>query len=439
MSFSKYRQIIDRERGSFSRWNVIPNVQTIASYSFITQTIELSEFGSEDYKKALSGIPALQKKATVLLAHELRHWLDHIGSLWGQQILCLGYNALNSRIRNKPEELWRIVQFRQALRDNRFESYYTTIESVDADSHQKTWKYQMSAGARFDHSGRSSEQHPILFTRFRWEDDTPACRVPMSVASLLETSAMHFELRTEQSFLALLSANERTSASAALQRKYLDMMYDPKLAEYSVAVHAVSNFVGPNNCPDAFELSSILAGIALNLTKEHFTRLRVPDSFLIWGERNNAFIANMDRGYAFLVLAKAAPRVPIQNIDEWIEQTLTEAGLPTLKTIKADAMCAIEALAEDLVDGPLSGIRDQHRNSGLKIFAEHGPIFRFEDIFKNLTNWTIPIPPIILGQDFSIAADGEIQEMDVSPISRHIETLSTAFDECVEFADACGI
>jgi hypothetical protein len=439
MSSSAYRQIIDLESGSYVRWNVVPNTETVATYSFTTQTIELSEFGSEDYKLAISGVPGLQKKATVLLAHEFRHWLDHVGSLWGQEMLCLGYNALNSRLRNRTEEFWRIVRFRQALRDNRFEPYYTTIESTGPHPEPRRWKYQMSTGSRFDHSGRMSEQHPILFTRFNWEDDSLACRVPISVSSLLETAAMHFELRSEESFLTLLDPRERPVASEALQRKYLDMIYDPELAEYSVAVHAVSNFVGPKNCPDAFELSSILASIALNLTESHFKRLVVPNSFRAWGERNKAFVANMDRGYAFLVLAKAAPRAPVQNIDDWVQQTLTSAGLPLLDVIKNDAIRAIEALSKDLVDGPLSSILDRHRGSGLNILAEHGPIFRFEDIFRKLVARTIPVPPIVLGQDFSIAADGEILDWDVSPIGQRIKTILSAYDQCTEFADACSI
>jgi hypothetical protein len=198
MTSSIYRRIVDIESGDYARWNVVPNIETLATYSFRTQTIELCDFSREDFNNALSGAVGLRKKMTVLLAHELRHWLDHVGSLWGQQMLCLGYNALNSRLRNRPEEFWRIVEFRQALRDHRFERYYTTINVMEPNNGRRHWKYQMSAGARFDHTGKMSQSHPILFTRFDWEDGTPACRVPMSLASLLETSAMHFELRAEE-------------------------------------------------------------------------------------------------------------------------------------------------------------------------------------------------------------------------------------------------
>src|ERR1017187_7262413 len=436
---STYRKVFDSERGEYARWNVVPNIETLASYSFMTQTIELADFGSKDYKSAISGVPSLQKKATVLLAHEYRHWLDHIGSLWGQQMLILGYNSLNARLLNRPEELWRTVKFRQALRDNRFERYYQTIESIEPREHRRKWKYQMSSGARFDHNGRMSEQHPILFTRFAWEDGTMACRVPMSVAALLETSAMCFELHAEKSFITSLPEKAQSAAWESVQNRLLDSMYDPELAEYSVAVHAVSNFVGPRDCESAFDLAAILAGIALNLTENHFGQLRIPESVHRWGDRNDAFLANLDRGYAFLILAAVAPRVPFRNVDEWVEQTLEAAGLPNLERIKADAIAAAEALSDDLVDGPFSHLREKHRLAGMQFLSENGPIFKFTDFVRRLTDGSISAPPIVLGKDLAIAADGEILDWDASPVSAQMQSLLSAFNQCDEFTDACGI
>src|ERR1039458_19540 len=411
------RRILDLESGPYTRWNVIPNIETVATYSFNTQTIELCDIGSEEYRKSLAGDIALQRKITVLLAHEIRHWLDHVGSLWGQQLLCLGYNALNARLLNQPGELWRVIAFRQALRDNRFEQYYTTIESGSPAMGRRMWKYQMSTGARFNHSGKLSELHPILFTRFSWEDNSPACRVPMSVASLLETAAMDYELRAEQAFVSLLDPKEQREASEALQSRYLDLAYDPNLAEYSVAVHAVSNFVGPKDCPGAFQLSSILASIALNLTKDHFTTMRVPESFHTWGQRNDAFIRNGDRGYAFLVLAKSAPRVPIDNVDEWVERTLENSGLPPLKIIKKDAGREIDNLTVNVLDGPFSKLRDENLSVGRKIFEQFGPVFKFESVLKALTKSTLSLPPIILGKELEIVAGGETSPNGIRALS----------------------
>ena len=173
-----FRKIWEMETGPYHRWNLVPNTTTAAAYSFTTQTIELSDVTKDDFAAALLGNLALQRKINVLLIHELRHWLDHISSLWGQQILRAGYNSLHARIANRADELWRVMMYRQRLRDSRFEEYYTTIENPSDPTGRGRWKYQFSAGARFDRSGRVDEQHPILFTRFRWSDDTICCRVP---------------------------------------------------------------------------------------------------------------------------------------------------------------------------------------------------------------------------------------------------------------------
>src|ERR1039458_8512464 len=101
-----YRRILDLESGPYTRWNVIPNIETVATYSFNTQTIELCDIGSEEYRKSLAGDIALQRKITVLLAHEIRHWLDHVGALLGQQVLCLGYKAINAPLLNRTRRRW---------------------------------------------------------------------------------------------------------------------------------------------------------------------------------------------------------------------------------------------------------------------------------------------------------------------------------------------
>ena len=113
------------------------------------------------------------------------------------------------------------------------------------------WKYHLSAGARFDHVGKIDKDHPILFTRFSWTDDTPACRAPISVASLLEPGAVDFEYRAEHAFVYTLPKNERNPASERLQRRFLESVYDPGLVEYSVAVHGISNVVKAKSIPEA--------------------------------------------------------------------------------------------------------------------------------------------------------------------------------------------
>jgi hypothetical protein len=84
-------------------------------------------------------------------------------------------------------------------------------------------------------------------------------------------------------------------------------------------------------------------------------------------------------------------------------------------------------------------IRDKQRNLGVKISREFGPIFRFENTFANFERWAAIGPPIVLGQDLSIVANGEVRDWDESPISSQINTLLATYDQCTEFAEACGI
>jgi|SRR5271166_2523550 len=122
---------------------------------------------------------------------------------------------------------------------------------------------------------------------------------------------------------------------------------------------------------------------------------------------------------------------PIDNVDEWVERTLASAGLPKLGTVKADAMRAIELLSDDLLDGPLSAVRDKHRDSGVAVFAEQVPILRFETMFRKLAEQTMSVPPIVLGEDFSIAADGHVRDWGASPISKHIDAVLKTHSERV--------
>jgi hypothetical protein len=434
-----FGRLLKREAGSYHRWNVIPNRSVLASYSFTTQSIELSDIDSKMLQQAFEGNVALQRRVSVLLAHEVRHWLDHVGSLWGQTSLCLGYNALHARLANDPHELWRVAASRQSGRDARFERYYSTVERPAPPNGVQHWKYQLSAGVRFDHVGKLDENHPILFTRFSWTDDTPACRAPISVASLLETAAVDFEYRAEHSFLHTLAEDERQPASERLQQRFLESAYDPGLVEYSVAVHGISNLVKAKSIPEAYELSSALASVALNLTPDHFSKLQIPSGFERWGARNEAFLRNADRGYAFLALAHHAPKAPVAEVRGWLSETLDAAGLPPLDQIKKDAQEAMGRLRCDLVDGPFAEIRDRQLEVGSTLFEDHGPVFRFKEVFDRLSRLDFPLPPIFLGGDLTIVGDGAVEDWSVSPIYAQMDRMYSAYSECDEFLDACGV
>lgn len=72
------------------------------------------------------------------------------------------------------------------------------------------------------------------------------------------------------------------------------------------------------------------------------------------------------------------------------------------------------------------------------MFDELGPLLRFRPVFERLSRFDLPLPPLVLGQDLTIAANGTVVEWDQSPTGAYIDQVLHAFDECSEFAEACG-
>ncbi len=134
--------------------------------------------------------------------HEVRHWVDHVSTLWGQRNLVSGFNAVHAFSAQKETEFWRVIEHRRVTHRDRFEAYFTTINDRNPpEDGRLKWEWELSCGIGFDSDGKPNEKRPIVFTRFRWQDKRLACRVPFSVASLLESNAMHWDLGLEVSLL----------------------------------------------------------------------------------------------------------------------------------------------------------------------------------------------------------------------------------------------
>jgi hypothetical protein len=364
------------------------------------------------------------------------HWIDHVGSLWGQRLLRSGYDAIHARAANLESELWRVVQYHRSLRDTRYERYFR-VNGRESPLERRQWLANFSAGFRYDHNGVPDAGSPILFTRFFYPSGALACRVPLSVTSLLECAAQHYELETATATLHPLGPSSLQPAYAALQEQLLDQMYSIDFAEYSVAAHVVANRVNLTDCPHALEAGSLLAGIALNLPDQHFDSLVIPAKLSFFGERNQAFIHRRDRAYAFLVMVLHAQPFTRENSINWIEETLSAAGLPDIAEIKTDALFEMDRIAET----GLSGFGDRrvaaHLALGRTLFNDHGPLYQFPNVWQTLDQ--VRLPPIVLGSDLCIAIDGRIETWDNSSVAREIDHILELYAANDEFLDACGV
>jgi len=192
-------------------WKIFPAAKTVAYYHPAAQFIELSEVHSTQLKQALSGQnPEVCLQVMPLLFHEIRHWIDHIATVWGQERLISLYNSIHALHTNDPSEFHNIVSFWRAQDRDNCPEYFSTVEQRERPSGaEERWIYSNTSGAGFGVDGRLDESSPIFFTRYNWSTGQTAGRFPFSVSALLESSAMHFELATQSLFANQLPVDQQ--------------------------------------------------------------------------------------------------------------------------------------------------------------------------------------------------------------------------------------
>ncbi len=375
-------------------WKVFPATKTLAYYHPSAQFIELSEIDSTQFQSALTNRDPKECITVLpLLFHELRHWIDHVATVWGREQLVRMFNAIHAHLANDPEKFHHIVDYRRWQDRDHFAEYYSTIENDRTAGPEDNWIYQHSCGMRFDLRGRLDATSPIFFTGYFWSTGDKACRVPFSVAALLESSAMHFELAAQNIFAAQLNDGERQVEFTQIQSKWRQSLYTPTLGKYSTAVHLIANRLDLIAANHAYPLASALASVCLNLTDGTFDSLVIPDEFAPWGDRNTAAIKRRDRGYAYLVIAFHATSEHIDNPRQWVDEAVQTAGLPSLEELEKTARNALDEVSSAATEGPFSDRLNTIVAAGNETFDAVGITPTVATTLGALGN--LKLPPII--------------------------------------------
>jgi hypothetical protein len=395
-----------------SRWQSFPNIggltRTLGEYDQFSQTIRLFNVTAADLRKAFTSDDlTLRRDVLPLLAHEVRHFGDHVGTIWGRETLIHLFNAYNARLQPKISEYWRVTQVLRDHRDSHLASYYSEETDLVAEDWDGTpWRYDLTTGVHLNPDGTENENRPIMFTRFSTYSGGYLCRVPFSIASLLEIRAMANELFQLMGIIieikdgAVQKIEENDAREKANKR-----LFDASLAVYSVAAHYLSNTI--REIKDVFEaylIGAEIAGVCLNMPRKFFAGLRVPDSFSVWGARNESFKRNCDRGYLYAVLIKNHPRGlrGVEDINTWIEKALEESGLPPLETISKAVLEEDVKLVVSVLDGPVSHrladllevgkpylthLCEPRRAGGILLNPATPPVLTSDSKFVSLPGW----------------------------------------------------
>jgi hypothetical protein len=216
-----------------------PNVGLAGHYDPFTQVVVLDSIeekhlnlirDTDDYTTKKSYLP--------LLMHEIRHWFDHISTVWGRQQIVAMYNAMNARKNDKPQEFHRIPAAMRGMTLDAFPRYFSTVspdEAVRRD--RRKWLYQMTSGQRFSYEGHLLPNRPILFTRFATQSNEDACRCPFSIDSLLETGSVRDEIAMTTALISQLPDDAKLIEEKQFKEATINRLYNPELVKYSVAAH----------------------------------------------------------------------------------------------------------------------------------------------------------------------------------------------------------
>jgi hypothetical protein len=389
---SKNKKNVQSLNNHAKNFGIFANLETLGSYDDFSQIVCLDYLDEKSFSQLFSSIRKSGKIDSILpgkifqgdydpivkffstCIHELTHWLDHTSTLWGQRQLIFIYNAINAWTNQDEQEFYKIVIANSERARARLSTYYTEKYNVNLNNHTgKPWQYDYSTGLEFGIDGIPRKDRPILFTGFYNSDHERVIRIPLSMMSLTEVTATYAELQVMQQGLSFLDENSRLVEESRIKKEKLKNLYNPELAIYSVAAHCLSNSIKIDETIEAYKFSSALATLCLNLPEDLFNSLIVPDDFYVWGERLQYFKDIADPGFAFFIIARQAPKYrENMHVEEWLQKSLKNSGLPNLEKIKSLA----EAKMEDLKSGVSQGMYSEQLRLlllvGRKNFIERG-------------------------------------------------------------------
>lgn len=433
------------KKSSFQR--LFPDTKVAAYYDPFSQIITLAQYEKVDFANLNLDNPTANDIDKIsLFEHEFTHWLDHISTLWGQRNLVLIYNALNARANSNEYEFWRIKQLTTSFNGDDFFDYFTEKYNRDNGVIRTPWRYQISCGVRFSESGEVLINKPILFLRFNCFDDIPLMRIPVSVASILETNAINAEFGLKISLAHTIeNVVDRNLKLTEIKNKMLSILYHKDFALYTVVAHLTANLNNQTDAATTYQVASSIGTTILNLPDEIFEKM---DLVKIgnddWDRRIKEFQNIKDKGFGFYNLLKNTIDKCGQN-HYTIDNMLKSSGLPGKDELETLVVAEMNKNKSLLIDGPFKRNAEETIEKGITIFKLRGVDGNNDDFRKKLFDLNI-LPNLIFGDTYFNDDNFNITQV-LDKLRANLKlTLDEIYLTCDfydkkfnEFVKACGI
>lgn len=337
---------------NIKNWKTFPSIETLGYFHPLGNYIYLNEYKDDDDFAKSAKNPSLDRNRFSVFLHEHQHYLDHVSTLWGIKKIYKIYRAFDSAIMPNEYEFYKFKELELNLKRDYFLDYYTETYNSITGNYTNRWRFQITSGLRFDHNGKVEKDWPIPFISFASNDKEKISRVPISVVSLLETTATFAEYQFQMAEIIKLEEPHRANQIKAISAKLEKKLYHPELTLYSSAVHITSVNLKIDDPIIAYKISSNFAKIALNIPSNMFSTIKVPSEFTsdkLWDDRSKKMLKNMDRGFAFYLLIRNYYETygVLQDSKIDIAKILLASSLPNEKKIELEISKEIEKLDYD--------------------------------------------------------------------------------------------
>ena len=427
--------------------NIFPNTTVAAYYDQIHQLINISKYDFKEYKGIkLANITEDSAEKISLFEHELTHWIDHSSTLWGQKNLVLLFNAINSYANQEIDEFWRIKLLDNRFRQDSFYHYFSEKYNHIVGNEIDRWRYSISSGVRFTSEGKPNHEKPILFVRFLSKDDVPISRVPISVASILETNAIKAEYDIKwRAFFLEKDPAAKIIREKSLFKEIMGLIYHPDLTLYSVIAHLTANMNNENDIIKTLFTASAIGTFVLNFPSELYNNLKIPEiDDELWEKRYKCFVEDKDIGATYYFLLKNLIDENGQN--SFAEELLLSASsLPKKEEVTEIVLTEMENNRKELVDGPFKKMANDIIEQGIEMFKNRG-LFGTNPDFREYVIKSKIYPPVIFG-DTILKTDG-LDENEIVTKLKNGEGISVHekyfimdyYDKKInEFNEVCGV
>jgi hypothetical protein len=331
--------------GSLGKRDYFPNTSTEAYFDPQSQTIHLNRISGNDFSDAIAHrhFSMLRTYLSAML-HEITHWADLVGTLWGREYLRTVYDALRllpeTKTPGREQDFYKFIDLHDRNRRLMLSDYYRTVHpDPKAHDHIHPWGIQFSAGREFNAQGYLDDTRPILFTLFL---DNPSgeriARQPIVAGALLEVNAVWSEIETSLEVISAMPVPERDLERRIFRNERLRSLYQPDLTLYTAPTHLLAQYTSTTDVIMAYELASKVSHVVLNLSEADFERITPPVMMTPWNGLFDAFRKSRDRGFAYAVICACSSKwIDGRVIDEWLDEALATAGLGSAASIIATA------------------------------------------------------------------------------------------------------